>query len=148
MRLPRHRKLSYGWLPLILWTALIIAITCAISGCALTSPITAATTPDNKAYALYGEFVIFEEQAAALKQSGTLPVSAARTLTTADARAKPTADALAQAVRDYLSANAALKAGSGTAAQVQIAATQLTHWTQQADTDLGALITAVKGAHP
>lgn len=116
-----------------------------VHGCA-SNPVSAAQDPSQRAYAIYGEFVLIEEIGAKLVRDPTVPASWKIAIRRADAKAKPTADALAQAWNDYQSASNTLKqsASDGTAADLAAVTANLTQWITQAERDVSALATAVK----
>lgn len=142
--MPRiYRSLFPGAL-LVLVSAITLACGIAqLPGCAV-NPISGAEDSEQRAYAIYGTFVIVEEQAATLVGSPQVSNSVVSAIRLADSHAKPSADALVQAVRDYDAASHALKVGSGTASQLGIASTNLQRWVGQARTDVTALVNAVK----
>jgi len=90
-------------IPLSIWLICLWAILAV--GCSST-PVALAQTPLQRAYALYGEFVVAEEAAADLRQRGLLYGAPLKGVQQADALAKPLADALLQATRDYLQTRA------------------------------------------
>lgn len=92
---PPVRRIFWWGLAPLTCAALLVAWACV--GCS-TNPVSIAQTTPQKAYALYGEFVIFEEQAAALKQSGVLAGDPLVLVQRADNIAKPTADHLLRSV--------------------------------------------------
>lgn len=118
-------------------------VTLALYGC-ITHPVNVTKNTEQRAYALYGEFVIFEEQAAQLRNSVTPQIFVV--IQHADAIAKPTADSLLQAVRDYDAVATQVRAGAGTENQLSTVTANLEKWVTQADTDIASLISAVKGA--
>lgn len=144
--MPRtHRPFWPGLALLTLWPGIVLLelSVCQAIGCA-SNPVAAAQDSEQRAYALYGTFVIVEEQAAKLISSPQVPNQIVSAIKLADSRAKPSADALVQAVRDYDDASHQLKAGSGSADKVNIASANLLKWVSQAQTDVSALVAAVK----
>lgn len=135
-----------------LWFAILQTVFAAgivalsMSGCQSTNAIAAANTPDQKAYALYGTFVILEEQAATLMTNPATSPKLRSAVRVADARAKPSADALVKALKDYEAAAAEVKAGgTGAAALLTTATVNLNTWIGTATTDISTLVSAVKG---
>lgn len=118
-----------------------ITVSC-VPGCA-SNPVASAQTVEQKAYAVYGTFVVMEESAAALKQDPNVITSVKQALVSADAKAKPSADALLQSLRDYEMASDALKAGRSTSDQLSIATANLNAWITRATADVNALVSAV-----
>jgi len=127
----------------VMFAFTLVTVSC-IPGCKM-NPVSTAQTLDQKAYAVYGTFVVMEESAAGLKRDPNVAPQVKLKLVAADARAKPSADALLRALRDYDAATLALKAGDGTASQLSIATANLNTWIAQATADVDALVTAVHG---
>jgi hypothetical protein len=136
---PGHRIFWWGLAPLAL-AAVLVAWACV--GCA-NNPVSLAQTAPQKAYALYGEFVIFEEQAAALKQSGALSGDTLVQVQRADNIAKPTADHLLKTVLAY-ETFAHTPAGDPRAAAAGL---ELSNALNDAARDVGELVTLVRGVH-
>lgn len=138
-------------IPVLLSAAIVLALVFGLAavlfGCA-GNPLSAAHTPEQRAYALYGEFVIFEEQAVALRSSGELTPPLLVAIQKADMIAKPTADALLQATQDVIAAQRQLDSGSGSPEKLKIATDNLTRWVTQGQTDITNLASAVKGKAP
>jgi len=144
----RYHRSHRSHLP-SLWIVAAFSATATLTaawlpGCA-SSPLATAQTPEQKAFAVYGSFVIYEEQAARLATDPSTPGPVRQALSAADARAKPSADALLKAFQDYSTADTALKAGTGTPEKLQITAENLDTWVQTASNDINTLITTVKG---
>ena len=114
-----------------------------LPGCA-SNPVAVAQDSEQRAYAIYGTFVIVEEQAAKLIGDPQVLNPVVIAIKSAESRAKPTADALLKAVRDYDDASHQLKTGSGNANNVIVASANLQRWVTQAQTDVAALVAAVK----
>lgn len=97
--------------PLMLAFLLAAAVTTVlwVPGCA-SSPVAQAETFEQKSFALYGTYVIFQSKAAELKQDSATPDKVKQTLAAADAAAYPVAEALVDAaievgnIRDTLNA--------------------------------------------
>lgn len=123
----------------------LLLLTLALYGC-ITRPVSVAKDSEQRAYALYGEFVIFEEEASRLR--GSVPAAVYVGVQRADAVAKPTADSLLQAVHDYDTISAQLRAGNSTQDKLTVATSNLQTWVTQAETDVENLVSAVKGAKP
>lgn len=143
--LPRSRAYLTGRIVgsvlLVMLPLLVLAI---CFGCQ-SNPVTVAKTPLQKAYAVYGEFVIAEETAQALIYTKTTPPSIVVGIKRADALAKPSADALLKATLDVLDATREINAGTGSQDKLNIVQTNLAQWLAKAQTDITALTTAVQG---
>jgi hypothetical protein len=127
----------------------------ALCACA-SNPFKAATNLDQRAFASYGTFVVFEEQAAVVVQDPSIPLNVKQALKAADARAKPTADALLASVKEYEAVSIALtqcpnqpdpsQCKATTAQKLVTATANLNQWVTDATTQINALVSAVKGA--
>lgn len=122
---------------------LLVAALLLASGCAL-NPFSSAKTLEQKSYALYGSFVIFEEQAAELIQSPSVPNSVKAKIKAADAVAKPAADQLKVAADSLIAAKRELDAGATTKDKVKIAAANLSTWYYDAAPKIKCLINVVE----
>ena len=131
----------------VLLVGVIVGLIFFATGC-VSNPVAAASDPEQKAYAVYGEFVITEEQAALAMQDGSVPLPVKQAIRGADAKAKPSADSLLKAFHDYESAVAAAKASGATtpAATLETVTANLQNWIAQAQGDVTGLIAAVKAA--
>lgn len=96
--------------------ALALAVPLAAALLLAACAVRTAETPAQKAFALYGTFVVAEEAAAALIADPALPAAVRQGIRTADAVAKPLADALMAAAREYARAAAELRALEGAGA--------------------------------
>lgn len=144
--MPRTHRPFWPGVALVIISAATFAYGLAnLPGCA-SNPVTAAQDSEQRAYAIYGTFVIVEEQAAKLVGSSQVPNPVVTAIKLADARAKPSADALVQAVRDYDAAVLAVKHGtvSANASVLSVASANLNQQVSQAQTDVAALVNAVK----
>lgn len=125
----------------------LLVIMFALQACTASNPITRAETAEQKAYATYGTFVIFEEQAAKLVSSGQLPRSTVVAIGDADRRAKPIADSLLDATLKFTEIREEYEA-SGTGETRFIAATkELNGWVEQALPLINNLVAAVRGSN-
>jgi hypothetical protein len=124
------------------WLSFAIIAATALSACTA-NPISAAQTPDQKAYALYGTFVVFEEQAASLIRNVSTPDSVKTVIRKADMAAKPVVEDLLSAARQYLQVQTQLKTGATTADKLQIATANLQKWVTDATPLIADLVLAV-----
>jgi len=125
---------------------LFAVLVLSASSCSTINSVATAQTPQQKAYAIYGTFVVFEEQAAMVVANPNLPPAALSAIKTADAKAKPVADSLLAATQTVLMVNSQLAAGKTTADKLTIANSELANWVTQATPLVNDLITAVEGA--
>lgn len=132
----------------IKWIAAVYAVLLVLvalsAGCASINPITAAKTLEQKVYATYGTFVVFETQAAELVKAPDVPAEVKALIKQADAAAKPAADAMFDAAVQLVKIKADLEAGQTTEERVLIATQNLNRWYLEAEPRILALITAVK----
>lgn len=138
---------------------ILATVAAALFACAVTmgascsqvqeaNPISAACKDisDNLAvcaYATYGTFVIFEEQAVKVTADPALPLRARAAIVTADQIAKPVVDSLYEALLLYQAANAEIAAGNGAEAKLLIATGNLNRWVTEAAPLVANLVNAV-----
>lgn len=116
------------------------------SGCQSANPVAAAQTPEQRAYAAYGTYVIFAEEAATLAENPTIPNHVKAALVRAEEAAKPAADALLAAVRQADTIAAQVAAGTTPQEKYVIALNSLNSWVTTSVPLINALVSAVKGA--
>lgn len=127
-------------------TFVALAVLSTMAACASMNPVSKAETTEQKAYALYGTFVIFEEQAAKLVQSPEVPANVKQALRDADKAAKPAADAVLDGVQTVLTVRRQLLAGETTEERLAIAVSNLNLWYSTARPKVEQLVKVVKGA--
>lgn len=120
-----------------------VALT-VLAGCkSLTAPVETAQTPEQKAYALYGTFVVFEELAAVVVTDPVTPASVKVAIKTADATAKPAADAVLSSARQVIQIQTQLAEGKTPTEKLEIANQNLLSWVVEAQPKILALQCAV-----
>lgn len=119
-----------------------------LQGCAGTNPIAVAETPEQRAFAMHGTYVIFAEKAADLAELTSLPRNVRLGLVAAEERAKPIADSLFDAWTEFLVIKAEFDAGdSGDAgARLLRASESLNDAITRLAPMLNELVRSVKGA--
>lgn len=125
---------------------ILLALICtlAVVGCASQKALLAeAQTPEEKAYALYGSFVVYEEVAATVVQDATTPASVKDALKKVDETAKPAADAMQDAARTVIKVQAQLAAGGTPEQKLQVVTDNLISWIVEAEPKIVALQCAV-----
>lgn len=134
------------FVPLLMLFVISVGIssTPMLNGCA-SNPTTIAKTLDQKAYATYGQFVIFEEKAAALSKDPAVPASVKEALSKADAAAYPLATSLNDAVLEVDAIRDQLAAGTTTKEKLDLAVLNLNSIYLTAKPSILALVDAVKG---
>ena len=134
------RKLDYRYAWLMLWLF-------ALAGCQGANPIRAAETPEQRAYAAYGTFVIAQETAADLVEDQAIPRGVRLRIISAEERAKPVADSLLDAYTEYLIIKAEFDAGDTSEQRLVIAANNLDDWVTQLAPLVAELLRNIKGAN-
>lgn len=109
------------------------------------NPVKEAVSVEQKSYAVYGTFVIFEEIGAKVATGASTPQKVKVAIADADGRAKPVMDALLAGVKEVEVARAQLKAGTTTQEKVDIAIANLSTWLLQGEPLVNNLVAAVKG---
>ncbi len=117
-----------------------------LQGCAGTNPIAAAETPEQRAFAAYGTFVIFQEKGADLAEQANLPRSVRLAIVNAEERAKPVADNLLDAYTEFLIVKAEFDAGETSQDRLMIASRSLNDWVTRLAPLMNELVRSVKGA--
>ncbi len=113
---------------------LLIVVLLGITACASINPVGQAETLEQKAYAVYGMYVVFAEKAADLAENDALPDSVRLGLVTAEERASPVVTSLLAAAEDMQTLN-----NSTTR-------TSLEAWIDRALPLINDLVRSVKGA--
>lgn len=117
-----------------------------IAGCQNANPVKAAETTEQRAYASYGTFVIFQEKAADLVEQPGLSNGVKLRIINAEAAAKPVADNLLDAYTEFLVIKAQFDAGETTQDKLVIASNNLDGWVTQLAPLVNELIRNLKGA--
>lgn len=130
------------WMALV-YAILLVAVSLS-TGCASINPITSAKTLEQKVYATYGSFIVFEVQASQLVSSPDVPPEVKDLIKQADAIAKPAADAMFDAAVELIKIKADLAAGQTTDEKVLIATQNLNRWYLEAEPKITQLITTIR----
>lgn len=125
--------------------AIAVPVTLMVPGC-VNSPVQQAETPEQKAYALYGTYVIFQEKAAELVQDPTTPEKVKEALREADKVAYPVAESLVDAVMEVEAIRRQVSEGVTPEEKLTIAISNLSTIYFSAAPKLLAVVAAVKGA--
>lgn len=128
------------------WIAVAAPVLLTLPGCGTTSAVKQAETPEQKAYALYGTYVIFQEKAAELVQDPTTPENAKEALRAADRVAYPLAESLVDAVIEVESVRKQVAAGATPEEKLSIAVLNLSTIYYQVAPKLLAVVAAVREA--
>lgn len=137
-----HRSLA---LVSIIW-ALVGLLT--LAGCAGT-PVGQAKTLEQKVYALYGSFVIIQEQVAELTAEGSgLNRDTQLQLIRTVQRGQPVIDAMLDSFEEYEKARANLSDDESAADYIETVTASLENWVEQADSLVNSLRSALRGGNP
>lgn len=139
------KYLKHLWSESLAWTYLIGLAAIAMAACTA-APIQQAETPEQKAYALYGTYVIFQEKAAELVQDSTTPDNVKQALREADRVAYPVAESLVDAVLEVEAIRQQVASGMTSEERLTIAISNLSTIYFSAAPKLLAVVSAVKGA--
>jgi hypothetical protein len=107
---------------------ILLFISFTIISCANFNALSKAKNSEQRAYALYGSFVVFEELGASLITSSNVPLSIKRDIKKADAKTKPAADKLLAAVLQVQNVRAELAKGENTEQTLAIVNANLEKW--------------------
>lgn len=91
---PPPRDAGFARVPMFVFIVLIALLCSVLSGCAANNPVNRAESFEQKAYALYGTYVIFQGKAADLVGDPIIPDNIKTALRQADAVSYPIADGL------------------------------------------------------
>lgn len=137
-----HRSLA---LVSVIW-ALVGLLT--LAGCAGT-PVGQAKTLEQKVYALYGSFVIIQEQVAELTAEGSgLNRDTQLQLIRTVRRGQPVIDAMLDTFEEYEKARANLSDDGSAADYIETVTASLENWIEQADSLVNSLRSALRGGNP
>jgi len=106
----------------------------ALVACESINPVGKAETLEQRAFAVYGTYVIFAEQAADLAENDALPRSVRLALVTAEERTSPVIESLLNAVQDLQALNSSTTR------------TSLESWVDRALPLVNDLVRSVRGA--
>ena len=124
--------------------ALGAAALLALVACATVNPLSAAKTTEQRAFALYGTFVVAEEAAVDVLALPGLSAADKANIKAADAAAKPAADALLDAAQQAFRIRAELEAGTSTDDKLRIATANLERWVNETGPKIEALLAAIR----
>lgn len=139
------KVLKHLWHEPLVWVYTICLGAALVAGCGL-SPLKQAETPEQKAYALYGTYVIFQEKAAELVQDSTTPDNVKQALREADRVAYPVAESLVEAVLEVEAIRQQVASGVTSEERLTIAISNLSNIYFSAAPKLLEVVSAVKGA--
>lgn len=139
------RVLKHLWHESLLWVYVISLAAVSVAACT-GNPVQQAETVEQKAYALYGTYVIFQERAAELVQDTATPENVKQALREADRVAYPVAESLVEAVLEVETIRQQVAAGMTSEERLTIAISNLSTIYFSAAPKLLAVIVAVKGA--
>ena len=129
----------------VIW-ALVGLLT--LAGCAGT-PVGQAKTLEQKVYALYGSFVIIQEQVAELTAEGSgLNRDTQLQLIRTVQRGQPVIDAMLDSFEEYEKARANLSDDESAADYIETVTASLENWVEQADSLVNSLRSALRGGNP
>lgn len=129
------------------WVAVAAPAFLTLAGCGtVTAPVKQAETVEQKAYALYGTYVIFQEKAAELVQDSTTPENVKQALREADRVAYPLAESLVEASLEVEAIRQQIETGLTTEEKLTLAISNLSTIYFSAAPKLLAVVAAVKGA--
>lgn len=131
---------SLGWM-------LLAMVMLSGAMCQGVNPVAEAETNEQRAYAAYGTFVIFQEKAVDLVNLPSISDSVKLRIIQAEELAKPVADDLLDAINEVEDIREQLAAGETTADRVLIASNNLNNWINRLLPLVNNLIREVKGAN-
>lgn len=127
-------------------TPLALLALVLIAACSTLAPVQSAETTEQRAFAAYGTFVVYQEAAASLMPDPTVPDAVKRQIQRIDADAQPIVQSMADAVRELSRVRAEYEAGEAEAGAVRTAAANVERWVRELQPVLTRLIETVEGA--
>lgn len=124
----------------------VLLLLIGLQGCASVNPIAAAETSEQRAYAAYGTFVIFQEKAVDLVGEESISSDVRLRIIAAEERAKPVADSLLDAYVEFIAVKAEFNAGDTSQERLIAAATSLDDWVTRLAPMVNELIRTLQGA--
>lgn len=109
------------------------------------NPHAEAKTPEQHAYAVYGEWVIAKEAAAEIVELATTPQSVREKVAQVDSVASPIADNLYDTAQEAFKIRAQLAAGQTTEDKLTVVLTNLDEWVAKLEPQIRKLTDAVSG---
>ncbi len=131
------------------FVAMVMCMSVFITGCATLAsidPIGAAKTVEQRAYGVYGTYVIFQERAVPIVRDKKIPITIRRRIQQADRIVKPSADVVLATVKELSQARAAYQAGLDTKERITILVTRLESGISTLTPKVQALVAAVQDA--
>ncbi len=139
-----HQSLKVRGSPLYAMILMLVALISLSSCASLTAPIEAAETVEQKAFAVYGTFTIFEEAGADIVENESIPRKIRAAIQTADGKAKPVIDRLLETAMEAQRIRLQVQAGGNTVERLNIATANLQNWITRAGPLIDQLIDAVR----
>lgn len=126
---------------------LLLILALALGGCKSANPVAAAETPEQRAYAAYGTFVIFQEKAADIVEDTAIPRGVRLSVAQAEQRARPVAESLIATYVELIEVKAEFDAGDpGAEARVLQVSASLNDWVTRLAPLVNELVRNVRGA--
>lgn len=119
---------------------LLTAFACSTAG-----PVKEAETVEQHAFALYGTYVIYQQQAAELMGREQVPDSVKRKIQEIDARAHPIARSVSVSAREVLRVRREFEAGRAEEGVLLAALRNAERWTNELRPVLAEFLTAIEG---
>lgn len=130
----------------VLMTVATLFLTACQSGCTsnpVNNPHEAATTPEQHAFAVYGEWVIAKEAAADIVELPDTPQSVREEVAKVDAAASPIAEQMYDAAQDAFKIRAQIQAGTSNEEKLQVVLVNLNKWVEQLEPKIRELSKAI-----
>lgn len=128
------------------YTFLLLLVALGLQACASVNPIAAAETTEQRAYAMYGTFVIASEKAADLAENASLPRSVRLGLVDAEEDARPVVESMLEVLAEYETIRAQVDAGETSEDRLVIVANNLNSWVDRVAPLINRLISRVQEA--
>lgn len=131
--------------PITRWLALIL-IAAVVAGCSTLSPLKAAETAEQRAFAAYGTFVVYQELAVDIMRDPQVPDSVKLRIQRAEGQAKPVADSLLDTALEVSSIRRQFDEGRATDSALLVAVQMLDESLERLAPLINNLVAAVRDA--
>ena len=135
-----HRFFAVNVLLVVILSTLV-----TLGGCETLTPTREAESIEQRAFALYGTFVIYQEAAARSMSDPQIPDSVKREAQQIDARAAPIASSLAESTATLSRLRREFEEGAASEGELLTAIRSVERWTQELAPLIARLISTVGG---
>jgi hypothetical protein len=138
------KVLLYQWRAFAALSLVMLAVLgTALTACTV-NPVSRAETAEQRVYAVYGSYVILEEQIADLVEGESTPDGVRRRLISGVERTRPVVESMVSAYHEYQTVLAQYQENRTSEAQLTFALDNMAEWVQRAEGFLTNLRTEIR----